>query len=75
MAKVKRTLTLDAEVIDTFSADDPENLSGTINAVLLKEQERRFRHQALTRFIDELVAEVGPPDEAEVARFAEMLRG
>ena len=73
MAKVKKTLTLDQSVIDTFTLDDPDNLSGTVNAVLLAEQERRFRRRALAAFLDALDAEVGAPDPAEVARFEAML--
>jgi hypothetical protein len=73
MAKVKRTLTLDESVIETFSADDPDNLSGVINSVLLAEQERRFRRQALGRFLDSFDAEFGAPDTAEVERFRQLL--
>ena len=73
MAKVKKTLTLDESVVEAFARDDPDNLSGTVNGVLVAEQERRFRRRALASFLDALEAEVGPASEAEVDRFAAML--
>jgi hypothetical protein len=74
MAKVKRTLTLDEDIVEIFLADDPDNLSGAINAALREAAERKFNQQALRRYVDQLETEFGPVDEAEVARISDILR-
>lgn len=71
-AKVRKTLTLDPDVVETFG-DDASALSATVNAVLRDEMERRSRRAALTSLVAGLDAEYGEPDRAEVDRFRRAL--
>ena len=70
--KVRKTLTLDPEVVSALG-DDPVALSATVNAILLAEIERRSRHAALGSFLDRLTAEHGEPDPELVDHFAKLL--
>lgn len=70
--KVRKTLTLDPDVVETFG-EDAAALSATVNAVLRDEMERRARRAALRTFVDTLDAEFGKPDPAEVERFRKAL--
>lgn len=67
-AKVRKTLTLDPDVVAAFG-DDSQALSTTVNEILLAERDRRARRAALGAFVDELCAEFGPPDPKDVERF------
>lgn len=71
--KVRKTLTLDSDVVDAFSADDPDNLSGAINAVLRAERERRERRVSLAALVADLAEVHGEPDRDEVERFKALL--
>ena len=71
-AKVRKTLTLDPEVVAALG-DDPEALSTTVNAILLAEIQRRELRAALTRFVDRLDEEEGEPDPEAVDRFRRLL--
>jgi hypothetical protein len=66
--KVRKTLTLDPEIVSALG-DDPVALSATVNAILLEEIERRERHAALGSFLDRLSAEHGEPDPDLVDHF------
>ncbi|MFT4187771.1 MAG: hypothetical protein QM621_04245 [Aeromicrobium sp.] len=66
--KVRKTLTLDPDVIESFG-DDPGALSATVNAILREELKRRSRRAALASFVEELNQEFGRPDPVEVERF------
>jgi len=66
--KVRKTLTLDPDVIDALG-DDASTLSATVNAVLRDELDRRARRTALAAFVDELDAAFGEPDSEAVERF------
>ena len=59
--KVRRTLTLDPEVVEVLGAD-PAALLATVNAILSDEIARRDRHRALGRLLDRLDEEDGPVD-------------
>ena len=59
--KVRRTLTLDPEVVEALGAD-PAALSATVNAILADEIARRDRHRALGQLLDRLDEEDGPAD-------------
>lgn len=72
MSKVRKTLTLDPDVVHAFG-DDPSTLSATVNAILHTEMERRGRRAALASFVAELDAEFGEPDPDQVARFRNAL--
>jgi hypothetical protein len=71
--KVRKTLTLDTDLVDTFSADDPASLSAAVNAVLRAEQHRRARAASVRQLADDLDALYGPVDEEAVAVAAAML--
>lgn len=71
--KVRRTLTLDPDVVEAFG-EDPESLSAAVNAVLRVEMERREKRAALKAFVDELAARHGEPDPERVAYYEELLR-
>ncbi|HET8929670.1 MAG TPA: hypothetical protein VFN21_03330 [Acidimicrobiales bacterium] len=71
--KVRKTLTLDPDVVASFG-DDAGALSATVNTVLREEMLRRSRRAALVAFVAELDAEYGEPDRAEVDRFRRALQ-
>lgn len=71
-AKVRKTLTLDPEVVETFG-EDPSALSATVNSILRDEMERRNRREALAAFVSQLDDEFGEPDPSEVERFRRAL--
>lgn len=70
--KVRKTLTLDPEVVAALG-DDPQALSATVNAVLVEEVARRERHASLGALLDRLEAADGPPDPAAVEGFRQLL--
>lgn len=70
--KIRKTLTLDPEVVAALG-EDPAALSATINSILVDEVRRRERHAALGRLLDRLDVEDGPTDPASVARIRELL--
>ncbi len=71
-SKVRKTLTLDPEVIDALG-DDDVGLSATINEILHDEVERRQRAAALAGLLGRLEDERGPVDPDEVAEFRRLL--
>lgn len=71
-SKVRKTLTLDPDVVETFG-DDPSALSATVNAILHQEMARRSRHAALAAYVARLDTEFGEPDPDEVERFRRAL--
>ncbi|MGH9126474.1 MAG: hypothetical protein ACRDZ8_17365 [Acidimicrobiales bacterium] len=71
--KVRKTLTLDPEVIAALGDDDAA-LSATINEILREEVERRQRASALADLLGRLDEERGPVDPDEVAEFRRLLR-
>ncbi len=71
--KVRKTLTLDPEIIDALGGDDVA-LSTTINEILRGEVERRQRAAALGDLLARLEEERGPVDPDEVAEFRRLLR-
>ncbi len=71
--KVRKTLTLDPEIIDALGDDDLA-LSTTINEILRNEVQRRQRTKALSEHLARLDAERGPVDPDEVADFRRLLR-
>ena len=73
VGKVRRTLTLDPDVVEAFG-EDPASLSAAVNAVLRLEMERRQRRAALAAFVDDLAARYGEPDPEQVAYFERLLR-
>jgi hypothetical protein len=72
-AKVRRTLTLDPELIEALGADDVA-LSSTVNAILRREVDRRQRLDALAKLLDRLERERGPVDQDRVAEYRQLLR-
>jgi hypothetical protein len=71
-SKVRKTLTLDPEVIEALG-DDDVGLSATINEILHDEVERRQRAAALAALLGRLEDERGPVDPDEVAEFRRLL--
>jgi len=71
--KTRKTLTLDADLVETFSADNPASLSATVNSVLRAEQERRMRAASLRQLVDDLDALYGPADPVKVAEAMALL--
>ena len=72
-SKVRRTLTLDPDVVRAFG-EDPESLSAAVNAVLRTEMERRRKRAALKAFVDDLDKRFGPADPELVAYYEGLLR-
>ena len=71
--KVRKTLTLDPELVVAFSEIEG-GLSAAVNAALREHLARVERQGALAARIAELEAEYGPADLAEVERFARHMR-
>jgi len=72
-AKVRKTITLDPEVVEALG-DDDAGLSATINDILRNEVARRQRSAALSSLLARLAHERGPVDPDEVARFQQLLQ-
>lgn len=70
--KVRKTLTLDPELVASFG-EDPQALSATINTILHEELLRRGRRAALASVVERLDAEFGEPDAEDVERFRRAL--
>ena len=71
--KVRKTLTLDPELVVAFS-DVEGGLSAAVNAALREHLGRVERQGALAARIAELEAEYGPADPVDVERFARHMR-
>ena len=71
-SKVKKTVSIDADLVD-FVGDG--NLSYEVNEALRFRLERQRRRAALGEWLDELDAELGPPDQEELAYFRRLLGG
>ena len=72
IGKVRRTLTLDPEVVESLGADEAA-LSRTANEILREEIERRSQATALLGLLARLAAERGPVDPVEVEEFDRLL--
>lgn len=72
-AKVRKTLTLDPELVDALGGDDTA-LSQTVNTILREEVDRRQRLSALSDLLSRLEAERGPVDDERVAEYRRLLR-
>lgn len=72
--KVRKTLSLDSDVIEAFEAEDVESLSAAVNEALREVVRRRARRVNLTQLVSELEAQYGPADPEQVAAFEELLR-
>lgn len=72
-AKVRKTLTLDPELVDALGGDDTA-LSQTVNTILHEEVDRRQRLSALSDLLSRLEAERGPVDDERVAEYRRLLR-
>jgi hypothetical protein len=70
--KLKRTLTLDPEVVAEFGADSAA-LSSAVNAVLLEEVARRRQRARLAEFVAHLEELNGSAGSDEVERFRQEL--
>ena len=70
--KVKKTVSLDVDLVEFVGEG---NLSYEVNEALKVRLERRRRNKALGEWLDELDAAEGPPDEAEVQMFMDLLGG
>jgi len=71
--KVRKTVTLDRDLVELFVEDDPDGFSAAVNAVLRAETERRARVASLRALADELDAQFGPPDPAAVEHAMSLL--
>ena len=71
--KIRRTLTLDPEVVESLGVDEAA-LSTTVNEILRAEIERREQTAALVSMLDRLAAERGPLDLNEVEEFEWLLK-
>ncbi len=72
-AKIRKTLTLDPELVEALG-DDDAGLSSTVNAILREEVERRQRLDALSELLIRLETERGPVDEERVTEFRRLLQ-
>ena len=71
--KVRRTFTLDADLVEALAAADPDNLSGAVNTALRYAVERRAKRESLAQLAADLDAQFGRPDQAEIDHAAALL--
>lgn len=64
----KLSVSLPDDLVQDLRAVAPDNVSAFVAAAVRHELDRRRLHA----FVDELVSELGPSDEAEVARYSEL---
>ena len=72
-AKRKVSVSLDAELVAELEAAD-ETLSAQVNEAVRAAVEERRRRRQMRRYLDELEAAHGPPDERLVCEFMDLLR-
>ena len=73
LPKVRKTLTLDVDLVETFNDDDPDGFSAAVNAVLRAEKERRAKVASLRALADELDEQFGPADPQVVEHAMSLL--
>jgi post-segregation antitoxin (ccd killing protein) len=71
-AKRKVSVSLDEDLVAELEAGD-EALSAQVNDAIRSEVERRRRNRLLGEMLDALDAELGPVDEALVAKYGRLL--
>jgi post-segregation antitoxin (ccd killing protein) len=64
----KLSVSLPDDLVQDLKAAAPDNVSAFVTTAVRHELDRRRLHA----FVDELVAELGPSDDAEVARYSEL---
>ena len=64
----KLSVSLPDDLVQDLKAAAPDNVSAFVTTAVRHELDRRRLHA----FVDELVDELGPSDEAEVARYGEL---
>lgn len=64
----KLSVSLPDDLVQDLKAAAPDNVSAFVTTAVRHELDRRRLHA----FVDELVAELGPSDEVEVARYSEL---
>ena len=64
----KLSVSLPDDLVRDLKAVAPDNVSAFVAAAVRQELDRRRLHA----FVEELVAELGPSDEAEVVRYSEL---
>ena len=72
--KMRKTLTLDSDLVEALGAEAEESLSAAINEALREVVARRHRRANLAELVAELEAQYGPADPAQVAEFEALLR-
>jgi hypothetical protein len=70
--KVRKTLTLDADVVKFYSGDDVA-LSTVVNEALRRDIEHQQRQASLAAHVAELTEMYGPADPAQVEYYRELL--
>lgn len=71
-AKTKRTVSLDADLVEALGEG---NLSAELNEALRERVEARKRHEAMGRWLDDEVAGGAVIDEAGVQFYMRLLEG
>jgi post-segregation antitoxin (ccd killing protein) len=64
----KLSVSLPDDLVQALKVVAPDNVSAFVATAIRHELDRRRLHA----FVDELAAELGPSDEAEVARYSEL---
>lgn len=74
-SKAKRSVTLDADLVEQVEGSHDGNLSAILNDALRDHVDRRREQAALVAWLDRMEQAEGPPDPAEVASFRRLLGG
>jgi hypothetical protein len=76
--KRKVSLSLDEDLVEALEREEPGSLSPQVNQTLRSDFERKQQQRRLGQFLDQLNEQDGPletpQDQAEVQRFADLLR-
>ena len=67
--KVRKTLSLDADIVEMLAADGNDNISAAVNEILRAEATRREYQAGLERTCERLEALYGPPDPKLVEEY------
>jgi hypothetical protein len=71
-SKRKLSVTIDEDLVAALEASGG-SLSSQVNEAIRGVVEHRERQVALRSWLDEMTGRLGPPDEAEVQRFIDLL--
>jgi len=71
--KVRRTFTLDADIVDALATIVPDNPSEFVNAALRHALGHQTKRDSLSTLVADLDTQFGRPDQCEIDQAVDML--